>query len=287
MLELQPRDAELIDAVLLGGRQVAPDPHKALTRGELSVDLSSTKSREDPDELVGGLGCINDLLWIGVKRRAVKCRSEDIAVAIDDIGMARHRHGHYPKAPDLRFGCAASDGHDFDDPQGHHSKDKGKQRAGDEETGVAGFESLLCRPVGNDGHTGRRLEVPRPTWIVVEPLCCNRHRLAETCVINSSSDLGRRGGTGFANAFAGTGLASSAASTGFSSDAGTMVDAGIVGGALSTGGSAMETTGASTAAGAAARSGMSVRVVRSCLVAIGPSDRWRWFISSRVSGRVR
>src|SRR5271169_1652461 len=103
MLELQPRDAELIDFLLLGRRQVASDPHKALTRGELGVHRRSTKSGEDPDELVGDLGCINDLLWIGVKRRAVECRSEDVAVAIDDIGVARHRHGHYPKAPDLRF----------------------------------------------------------------------------------------------------------------------------------------------------------------------------------------
>src|ERR1700756_5427884 len=127
MLELHSRDAQLIDTVLLGGRQMAPDPHEALTRGELGVHLSSTKSGEDPDEFFRSLGCINDLLWIGVKRWAVECRSEDVAIAIDDIGVARHWRRHDPKAPDLRFGGTASDGHDFDDPQGHHSKDESKQ----------------------------------------------------------------------------------------------------------------------------------------------------------------
>ena len=139
MLELQPRDAELIDFVLLGGGQVAPDPYEALTRSELGVDLGGAKVREDPDELAGGLGCINDLLWIAIKRWAVKGRGEDIAVAVNDIGMARHRGRHDPKARDLRFGGAASDSHDFDDPKGHRSKNESKQRTGHEEPSAAGF----------------------------------------------------------------------------------------------------------------------------------------------------
>src|SRR5271169_402298 len=167
MLELQPWDSELVDGVLLDGRQVAPDPHKAFPRTELSIDLGGTKIWEHPDELAGSIGCINDLLWIGVKRWAIKGCGEDISVAVDDIGVARHRRCHNPKAPDLRFSGSPADSHDFDDPQGYHSKDEGKQSASQEEPRAAGFEDLLRRPVRNDGQTGRRLEVPGPAWIVV------------------------------------------------------------------------------------------------------------------------
>jgi len=83
-------------------------------------------------------------------------------------------------------------------------------------------------------------------------------------------------------AFVGGGLTSSAPSGGFSSDAGATLDAGS---APSAGGSV--TAEASIATGAATRSGISLTAKRSCLVAIGPSDRWRRFISSRVSGRVK
>src|SRR5208283_788678 len=96
------------------------------------------------------------------------------------------------------------------------------------------------------------------------------YRLAATCAINSSSDFGRRDTTGLVVAVAGAGWARSATPVGFCSDAGVIGSAGVAGGPLSIGVSAVAT---STGAGVGARSGMSVRVVRSCLVAIGASDR--------------
>src|SRR6516162_8180171 len=150
MLEFQPRDAELIDTVLLGRCQMAPDPHKALTGGELGGDLSGGKSRQDADKLAGGFGWVKDLLWIGIKRWAVEACGENVTVAVDDIGMAGQRRCDHPKARDLRFGGAASDSHDFDDPQCHYREDESKQPPGHKEPSAAGFESLLCGPIGND-----------------------------------------------------------------------------------------------------------------------------------------
>src|SRR5262245_44166372 len=89
MFELQSWDTELVDVVLLDGRQMAPNPHKTLPRTELGVDLGRAKIWEHPDELAGSIGCINDLLWIGVKRWAVKGCGEDISVEVDDIGVGR------------------------------------------------------------------------------------------------------------------------------------------------------------------------------------------------------
>src|SRR5215472_11373518 len=123
MLKLEPRDTELIDVVLLGRRQVASNPYKTLARGQLRVDLGGSKGWEDPNKPVGGLGRIDDLFWIGVKRRAVEGRRENVAVAVKDIRMARRRLRNDPEARDLRFGGPASDSHDFDDPQGYHCKD--------------------------------------------------------------------------------------------------------------------------------------------------------------------
>src|SRR6516225_8876860 len=131
MLELQPGDAELIDFVLLGGGQVAPDTYEALTRSELGVDLGGAKVREDPDELAGGLGCINDLLWIAVKRWAVKGRGEDIAVAVNDSGMARHRGRHDPKARVVRLGAPAPHPHPLRDQPDLSSQHARTHRAHD------------------------------------------------------------------------------------------------------------------------------------------------------------
>ncbi len=57
----------------------------------------------------------------------------------------------------------------------------------------------------------------RPAWVIVEILGRDHQRLAATWAINSSSDLGRRGGiAGLPAVFVGVGLASSAVCAGLS-----------------------------------------------------------------------
>ena len=58
VLELQSRYAELIDGVLLAGRQVPLDPHKALVRGQLGIDLRAAEAWQRLNELLGRVGCV-------------------------------------------------------------------------------------------------------------------------------------------------------------------------------------------------------------------------------------
>ena len=97
----------------------------------------------------------------------------------------------------MRLGRAAFEHHDFDDPQCDNAKDAGKQDAGKEQPGATGLERLSRRPLGDDRGAGRRLEMPRPAWVVVvglKRLGCDHHRLVMIWAIKSSSDFARRGG---------------------------------------------------------------------------------------------
>src|SRR5262249_28284505 len=137
-----------------------------------------------------------------------------------------------------------------------------------------------------------RLEMARPARVVVEILGRDHQRLAATCAINSSSDLARRGGvTGLAAAltgaaFAGSGLrggfSAAAAPTGGAGTGASGATTGASGAAAATGAAGSDSAvspadsravGGSTGDGVWGRSGMSVKLARSCFVAIGPSDR--------------
>jgi hypothetical protein len=103
--------------------------------------------------------------------------------------------------------CAACEEHDLGNSQRDDREDEGEQDSGHEQPLAAGFESPLGRTLGDDSGTRRRLEMPRPTRIVIEWLRGDHHRLAVICAIKSSSDLGRRGALSFATVLAGTGFA--------------------------------------------------------------------------------
>jgi len=131
--------------------------------------------------------------------------------------------------------------------------------------------------------------VPRPARVVGENLLCDGHRLAEICAIKSSSVFGWRGAAGFATAFAATGLAISGACGGIADAACGVVwtvvcaacaaSSGVCGGAAANGTGAFSpggsplATASSTGGGDEGHNGISAGLPRSCVVAIGISDR--------------
>ena len=91
MLELQPGKTELIDCIGLVGGQMPLDPDKPFARGQLGINGGAIEPRQGGGELLCGIGGVKDLPRIGVKRRTIKRRSEQLALTIDNVGAPQRR----------------------------------------------------------------------------------------------------------------------------------------------------------------------------------------------------
>ena len=107
VLELQARDAEAVDLVLLARRQAPLDPDKALARGQLGVQLGRVELRQNRGDGPRRLARIEDLARVGIERRAVERRRQQLAVAVEDIGAHRRRRRGGPAAESARHATSA------------------------------------------------------------------------------------------------------------------------------------------------------------------------------------
>ena len=192
-------------------------------------------------ELAGGLGGVDDLLRIGVERRAVECRSEHVCRC-----GRRCRRGSAPaavtiaKPADVGFGGAASEQHDFDDPQVRPPQRR-------EQTRRRSREAECGRPREPASPARRRMTAAQGGGLK----CRGRHGLSsKLCVATIIGSLrparsihraifGCRGMIGLVvTPLPAPAWRLSEAPVGLSSDAGVLGVAGACeGGALSTGGS--------------------------------------------------
>ena len=97
VLELNSRNAELIDRVLFMRRQMAFQVYKALARSELGVHFQGLEAWERLYQFAGRVRWVEDLLRIGVDRGAVERRGEKPAVAVDNVGAGGRRRCRNPE----------------------------------------------------------------------------------------------------------------------------------------------------------------------------------------------
>src|SRR4051812_25277104 len=126
MLELYPRDAELIDLILLFGCQMTLYVHKALPGGELCIELGGVETRERPYQFASRRGGVQDLLRIGIDGGTVERRSKQLPVPVDDVGAGRRRRRRHSNPRHMGLGTAAIEQHYFDNSQRDGREDAGE-----------------------------------------------------------------------------------------------------------------------------------------------------------------
>ncbi len=209
--EIEPGNAEAVDGVLLAWGQRPLQIDKALAGDQPGADLAGRFVRQHRGKLVGGfVGVLaggDQRLRIDEQRRLREHCRQQRAIAIDDIGAGRWRRRGRWQTTDMGFGAAAAQQHDLAEAQDDDEKDHREQRRGRDQAGAAGLEYLVGALIGNDRRAGRRrLEMARPTGIVVDALGGRHQRLSAISEISRSSGRGWRAAPAFANCAFGSGL---------------------------------------------------------------------------------
>src|SRR5579859_611518 len=166
-------------------------------------------------------------------------------------------------ARDVRVVSAVGHRHHIDQPSRDDEEDQREQRRGQQQPGSRRIEKFGGGAIGYDRSAGRRFEMPRPAWIVVEALRRQHQRLPATCSNSVSSE------TCFALSAAGGGAAAAIAGAA----TGKVAAAILVGGC----GTGMVVTacisGTATRGAGAGRMAISSIPIRSCFGAIGTRPR--------------